>query len=322
MTPPTRDALEALAAAELAPPPQPNAAMLAARHLAEDILARHGPAVAAVLFYGSCRRDGDATGLLDLYVLTSAHQAFYGRAALAFFNALLPPNVLHWRGEAPVGPEGRAVPVRAKVAVMSLRQFERKVRADALDTTIWARFCQPSTLVHARDPAARLRVERAVAQAVETAVLWAVRLGPPAGTPADYWRGLFAHTYGAELRAERSNRPDRLLATSPGWYGPALPAALARLGLSATADGAGRLRPGPAGGWSGSWALRRACGKALNVMRLIKAAFTFDGGPDYLAAKVARHSGVTVELTDWQRRHPVLAAPLLLWRLRRRGAVR
>jgi hypothetical protein len=234
----------------------------------------------------------------------------------ALFNALLPPNVLHWRIGSPAGP------LRAKVAVMSLRGFERRVRAEAVDTTIWARFCQPCTLIHARDPVVRRRVEQAVAQAVETAALWAVRLGPPAATPAEYWRGLFAHTYGAELRAERGNRPDRILADAEDWYGPTFPAALSRLGLSTRPDEEGRLRPGLVGNWSRAWAMRRACGKALNVARLIKAAFTFDGGPDYLAAKVARHSGVTVELTPWQRRHPILAAPLLLWRLRRRGAVR
>jgi hypothetical protein len=313
---PGRDALEALAAAELSLPAEPNSAMLAARRIAADIQARHGAGVEAVLFYGACRRDGDAAGLLDLYVLTGGYRAFYGRLLPALFNALLPPNVLHWCIDGPAGP------LRAKVAVMSLRQFERRVRADSVDTTIWARFCQPSTLIHARDPVVRRRVERAVAQAVETAALWAVRLGPRAATPAGYWRELFAHTYGAELRAERGNRPDRILAGSDEWYGPALPAALSRLGLAAEMDEEGRLRPGPVGNWSRRWALRRVCGKALNILRLIKAAFTFDGGPDYLAAKVARHSGVKVELTDWQRRHPVLAAPLLLWRLRRRGAVR
>ena len=313
---PGPDALQTLVAAELALPPEPNPAMLAAQHIANDIEARHGAGVDAVLFYGACRRDGDASALLDLYVLTGRYRAFYGRMLPALFNALLPPNVLHWRIDTPAGP------LRAKVAVMSLRQFERKVRAEAIDTTIWARFCQPSTLIRARDPILRRRVEAAVAQAVETAALWAVRLGPQVATPAEYWRGLFAHTYGAELRAERGNRPDRILAGAEAWYGQAFPAALSRLGLATRPDAEGRLRPGPAGNWSRSWALRRACGKALNILRLIKAAFTFDGGPDYLAAKVARHSGVTVELTPWQRRHPILAAPLLLWRLRRRGAVR
>ncbi len=308
--------LKALVAAELAAPVEPGAAMLAARQLAKDILARHGSGVEAVLFYGACRLDNDPTGLLDLYVLTSGHWAFHQRWLPALFNALLPPTVLHWRSD------GLASPVRAKVAVLTLCQFERRLRPESLDTTIWARFCQPSTLVHARDPVAQHRVEEAVSQALTTAVLWAVRLGPPAAMPVEYWRGLFAHTYGAELRVERGNRSDRLLAASPDWYGAALALALVRLGLATAADAEGRLRPGPARHFFLSWVVRRVCGKALNVMRLIKAAFTFDGGPDYLASKIARHAGVTIELTGWQRRHPVLAAPILLWRLRRDRAVR
>ncbi|SDB74706.1 hypothetical protein [Belnapia rosea] len=316
MTPAAAAKLEALVAAELAAPAEPGAAMLAARQLTEEILARHGSGVEAVLFYGACRLNNDPAGLLDLYVLSNGHRAFHRRWLPALFNALLPPTVLHWRSN------GLAGPVRAKVAVLTLRQFERRLRPASLDTTIWARFCQPSTLVHARDPAAWHRVEQAVAQALTTAALWAVRLGPPAATPVEYWRGLLARTYGAELRVERGNRSERLLAASPGWYGPALILALARLGLATAVDAEGRLRPGRGGDFTLSWAIRRVCGKTLNVMRLVKAAFTFDGGPDYLVSKIARHTGVTIELTGWQRRHPVLAAPILLWRLRRDGAVR
>ena len=71
-----------------------------------------------------------------------------------------------------------------------------------------------------------------------------------------------------------------------------------------------------------AWAVRRAAGKPLNVLRLVKAAFTFDNGADYLAWKIERHSGFRLELSDWQRRHPILAAPRLLWRLSRRGVLR
>ena len=298
------DRLPALVAAELAFPPDPNPAMRAARLLAEDIVARHGDAVAAILFYGSCRRTGETAGLLDLYVLTTGNLAFHRRPAPALLNAVLPPQVLHWRRD---GAEG---PLRAKVAVMTLRAFERRMRPASIDTTLWARFCQPTTLVHARDEAARRRSEAAVARAVETAVTWALRLDAPTGPPAALWRHLFARTYGVELRAERGNRPDSIVATAPGWFDAVLPAALDRIGRR------------PSGNWRPAWSLRRLGGKALNIARLVKAAFTFDGGPDYLADKIARHSGMPVELTPWQRRHPVLAAPLLLWRLRRRGAVR
>jgi hypothetical protein len=70
--------LEALVAAELAAPAEPGAAMLAARQLADDILAQHQAGVEAVLFYGACRLDDDPTGLLDLYVLTRATGHFIG----------------------------------------------------------------------------------------------------------------------------------------------------------------------------------------------------------------------------------------------------
>ncbi len=63
-------------------------------------------------------------------------------------------------------------------------------------------------------------------------------------------------------------------------------------------------------------------GKALTVLRLMKGVFTFDGAVDYAAWKIERHSGITPKLSPWQRRHPILASPALLWRLYRQGAFR
>ena len=67
---------------------------------------------------------------------------------------------------------------------------------------------------------------------------------------------------------------------------------------------------------------RRIEGKLLTVARLTKAAFTFSGGIDYLAWKINRHAGTQIVITDWQRRHPLLAAVTLVPRLLRQGAVR
>ena len=70
------------------------------------------------------------------------------------------------------------------------------------------------------------------------------------------------------------------------------------------------------------WRWRRWQGKGLSLLRLAKASWTFAGGADYLAWKISRHAGVPVEFSPWERRHPLLAAPFVLWRLARRGAVR
>jgi hypothetical protein len=58
------------------------------------------------------------------------------------------------------------------------------------------------------------------------------------------------------------------------------------------------------------------------VLRLVKSAFTFEDGAAYLAWKIRRHSGVSFELTPWQRRHPILASTTLFWKIYRAGGFR
>ncbi|RME68859.1 MAG: hypothetical protein D6782_00610 [Alphaproteobacteria bacterium] len=71
-----------------------------------------------------------------------------------------------------------------------------------------------------------------------------------------------------------------------------------------------------------AWRLRALQGRGLHLARLVKAAFTFDGGIDYLAWKIARHSGVAVAIKPWHRRHPLLAGLWLFAYLRLKGAFR
>ena len=71
-----------------------------------------------------------------------------------------------------------------------------------------------------------------------------------------------------------------------------------------------------------AWSARRVQGKTLSVLRLVKSAFTFQGGVDYLLWKLERHSGVRVEATERERRHPLIYGWGLAWRLYRRGAFR
>jgi hypothetical protein len=294
----THSSVEDLVAAELARPPPPEAQALAA-----EIIRHHGDSVNAVLFYGSCRRTGDMSGLLDLYVLHNGHRAFHGRRIAALLNRLLPPNVVLLA--PPPGLQG----FRAKVAIMSERQFAARVRRTSWDTTIWARFSQPASLLYARNQQTRSRIESILSQAVWTAAFWASKLSRASDTPADVWQGLFAQTYRAEIRPERYNHPELLYSANVEWFDSTLSAARAESPTSFVCDG----KPHPPLGW----VLRRLWGKPLNLMRIMKAVFTFDGGLDYVIWKLRRHSGIHLTATAWQRRHPILAAPNLLWRLRR-----
>ena len=126
------------------------------------------------------------------------------------------------------------------------------------------------------------------------------------------WVRAFRETYAAELRAESGERARHIYLADRERYAQLASAVIAGSPPpSRSPEQAER-----------DWRHRRRLGKLLNYARLVKAAFTFDGGVDYVMWKVRRHSGVVIPVTDWQRRHPVLAAPGLAWRLYRRGAFR
>ena len=283
--------LRDLVAEELTQPVDPRVSSMA-----EGIAAKHGAASRAVLFYGSCLRQKQLEGLmLDFYLIVSDYRAAYGKSWLVAANRLIPPNVFYFEHQK----------LAAKYAVLSEADFNRLNGPETRSVSVWARFSQPSRLVWASDQAAVDRATDAVARAAPTLIAAAgIRGGEP---PLDLWRRAFALTYSAELRAERKSRASSVVDLEPERY--------ERFSHSAI-EIARTLRP------PGSWAGRRLEGKALSVLRLAKASFTFAGGADYIAWKINRHAGTKIELRPWQRRHPLLAAITLLPRLLSSGAVR
>jgi hypothetical protein len=286
---------------------------------AERLAAQAQGEAAAVLFYGSALRDEALDGLLDFYVLLDRVGAWPGSRLAALANRVLPPHV----GYAEEEIDGRRL--RAKYAVMTLARFHRAMRPQALDTTLWTRFSQPCACVYVRSGADLAQVRAAVAAACTTAAYWAAALGPSQGEPAAYWNALYARTYALELRVESSTRSDAIVAHAPARYRALLAAAWRAAGVAFDRDGdelRPRLDPPMQRTSRRRWRLRRRLGRPLNVVRLLKAALTFERGMDYVLWKVERHSGVRLAVAAWERRFPLLAAPGIYCRLRRRGLLR
>ncbi|NHN91172.1 hypothetical protein [Acetobacter sicerae] len=279
-----------------------------------------------VLFYGSLVRTltkGDTTpealaeGVLDFYVIVD-RQADWPRGRLArLANAVLPPNVEYHEHEID------GVPLRAKVAILTLAQFRRLTRPQSRDTTIWSRFSQPVRLVWVRDSGAADSLLRCVVRAVGTAARWAAELGPEHGRPEQYWEALFRRTYAAELRVEKTGRSRSLIEGEEARFSQLLTASWVAGGLEASVLSDGEIAPdiAPAEHTTAlrRWTARARLGRPLNVARLIKGAFTFTGGAQYLVWKIQRHSGIAITLTPFAERHPILCAPAVLWRLARAG---
>ncbi len=305
---PTPD-LDALVHAELAEPvtgPCPE--------LEAEIRDRYGASLEALLFYGSCLRKGSPEGVLDFYAIVGDYGSSYSSRWLALANAALPPNVFYLEKGSQ----------RAKLAVLSSRDFARAAGDGAIRPVVWARFSQPFAILHARDDEARERVERVAATAIRTAVTRGLGLLPVAAgrarfTPQELWSALFRETYRSELRTESDDSVRALYANAPERYDRLAASVLEELATSGRAqvehEGDGFVVSRAPALLSRPRRGHRILAKALGVLQLLKSAFTFSDWMPYALWKLERHTGTRLEPSERQRRHPFLFAWPLIFRV-------
>lgn len=324
MTPHGEDlaALHQLVGRELREPVRESVAWLAG-----EIAARHGEAVLGVLFYGSCLRSDSDEGMLDFWVLVDDYAAAYQNPLLAWLNRLAAPNVFFLERSH----EGRTL--RTKYGVISRRAFARGSSLAAWHPYVWARFAQPTRALCVRDTEAWDFLTTAVSEAIITMVGRLTCQLPGRGgllrfSLAAFWQQAFRRTYDSERRPEAEESIRGLYAADADRYDAAGFLAMRELAqrghfVSATAhprsfsveltpraQSAGRLR----------WRLMRPYARTLGLLRLLKTAFTFGDWVPYVLWKLERHTGRQIELSERQRRHPLIFGwPIIFPLLMRRN---
>jgi hypothetical protein len=260
--------------------------------------------------------------MVDLYVIVERYRSAYRSRFRAALNQILPPNVFYLETTA----EGRTV--RAKYAVLSLADFGRGTSRAWFHSYLWGRFAQPAAVLYCRSPEIADKVHQALGRAVVTFLSRVIPCAPERFSTRQLWLQGLSLSYRAELRAERPEKVAGLFQASADYYDritaavlPLLPYPVDRVDAVDVrfAARASRLRRF---GSRVGWRVRSVQGKLLSVIRLLKGAFTFSGGLDYILWKIERHTGVTVEVPPRLRRHPILALCVLSWRLYRKGAFR
>jgi hypothetical protein len=252
----------------------------------------------------------------DFYAIVDDYRAAYRSRALAAVNALLPPNVFY----VELGNEPEAL--RAKYGVISRGDLARACRGETRRAGTWARFAQPIAVAFARDDAARAALADACADAICTALRAGLAARPEGWQPAEsgaLWRAIFRATYSAELRPEREGASDAIYRDQSARFDARLAEAVAALlesgELARAGDGSVRARGSRAPGYS-------AAAKWIGALQLAKTALTFGDWVPYALWKVERHSGVHLEASERQRRHPFVFGWPLLYRVWRSGALR
>ena len=288
----------------------------ATRALADFLAHGFGDSTAAVIHYGSHAQRSDARpeSAHDFFVVVhdygDAYRSLadrvgtsYAPSKAALLNRVLAPNVVA------ITASGMNPPLAAKCAVLSVRDFQRACSARARDHFTQGRLFQHAQLVWTRDARSRDAVVDSLLEARTRTFDWGRAYLPPRFDVDTYCRVLLETSFGAEVRPEGPERINALLSaqreTMVRMYAELLRSLADERIL--TRDGNVYTDPAPPGPLA---RLRVRTyfkqSKFRATLRWLKYMALYDDWQDYLLRKLERRSGVHVELTERERRWPLI----------------
>ena len=285
----------------------------------QDIRKRHPGRVLGFIYYGSSLRDmEDPEKMLDFYVLVDSYRKTHKNPIRVLLNAMFPPAVYYHEMDHKT-KQGGDIKTTCKYSIMSLKAFERRCGPTAFLSTTWGRFSQPCVILFPKDETIQSRILTAREQAVRHMAAQTLSLFDEPTPTAKFWARGFMESYKTELRPESSEgRAEEIVLRYQERYDGIMEA------LYGAPDKSGAYALPQASKMTGQtkWFFRRLIGKPVAAIRIISSAFTFAGGLEYVQHKLEKHSGVRIDVTESQRKHPVLWSPYLAWKFWRKGAFR
>lgn len=284
-------------------------------HLASVLAGAGGGQVMVILLYGSHLQASapDRWSAYDFVVVVEGYGAFYRslRAAgflsrpawlLTALSYVLPPNVIAFD---PGRPDGAI----AKCAVYKASHFRRALSIRAPDHFLKGRVAQRIALAWCRGSETEVWVKDAVAKARGDIPRW-VRPYLPSGFDLErFAESMLQVSYRAEIRPEHPDRVKQVFQAQRTALMEVARSSLAaaeemgfvhlEAGEYRYVDPPGRLaRLGRSGYFV--WSKVRA------TARWAKYIFTFDDWLDYIGKKLERRAGMTIEVSERERRWPLL----------------
>ncbi|MDD5223393.1 MAG: hypothetical protein PHE84_05330 [bacterium] len=291
------------------------------RHFQE----RFGSRLQAVIFYGSCvfqetRRE---SSIYDFFLICDRYLPFYRNLKLAVFNYFLPPNIFYLELSDP--GLGR---LAGKYSVTSLPDFRHETSPRAYDTYHLGRFAKRVVLAYTRDEKVREELIAAILSAMERNIDLALPFLPPRFQQDEFILTLLGMSYRGETRMDLDTKVEELFRAETEYYrqcyGDLLRARLLERNLGEEPDGGYSLPEKP---------LRRRFQlmkarvflfqtRIRTYLRWPKYVITFDNWLDYLLSKLERSKGIRLELTERERKYPLIFCWKHFFRLKRAGKIR
>jgi hypothetical protein len=268
--------------------------------------------IAAIIFYGSLlsKLTETATSFHDFYVIIDSLAA-HRRLRDRLVGSVLPPSI-YYRTYA----DG----LRCKYCVLLRKQFQRETSAAAHDIHNMGRFSKRVALVFARDAQATELVIDGCLEAARQLVPHALALSPTRFQLDDFLRTLLSLSYLGEQRVAEDAKVEALLSAEREHYRALYGALLEEAGLSPQDGIYQQPPPSPAARRATEAFLGRS--RRRGKLRWPKYIVTVDDWLEIILAKIERHHGVRIELSERERRWPLIFGWPKYFALKRRGLVK
>jgi hypothetical protein len=304
---------EAVATRVLSPGDDPEL-----RQAVRQLVAAAGDGLDGLVFFGS-RRTGaaraNAWSAHDVFVIVPLYRPFYeamhraglsgmGVGRLCLLSRWLPPTQYLIRF-----PDS---PVRLKAAVIRTDTFHRETSPRRRDHFCIGRLFQPSRILYARDDAVRAALVDDLVCAHAETWSWSRPWLPSAFDADAFGARALGVSMSWEVRPEPPGRAEALWAAQREEQEPVFEILLRELGAR------GDLVPAP--GADGRWCRARGPGlwesfrlriyftrsMARSTTRWVKHVLSFEGWLEYILRKAHRHGGEPLELSERERRWPLI----------------
>lgn len=296
-------------------PQLPEALAPSARMLARAVIDAAADSLTGIVLYGSQlnRAEPNEHSAWDLVFIVERYGPFHRALVDAGLQSRPVPllnimgHVLPPSATSVEAGEGSAI---GKCLIVSRKHFRRALQPRSPDHFLKGRMVQRVALIWARDDRTAGAIEGWLRTARRDVLSW---VGPWLDEPFDERTlpvRMLEVSYGGELRPENESRAREIHDAQAEWldaaYSEVLEEAVADGELLRTDDGRYRFARPP-----GALA-RLGCrgyffrSKVRATMRWFKYMATFDGWLPYLVRKVERRTGEKVELTDLEKRLPLI----------------
>ncbi len=288
----------------------------------DAIVKRYADRVVGVFMYGSLLSDitATATSFPDFFVITDGYRNVFLKKRERLLAYPVPPHIYHLA----IGAEKRC-----KYNLVSFNRFDKECSNRATDIYILGRFGKRVSLVYSQNAEWQEKLVQCCLRAmtqVAKRTLYAIT------EPMDEIELTVAClniSYAGETRVEEAGQKvPKLFEAEKEFYLQVYPPLLARAAKNAShvvLSTDGRYQPIDKGLGSyfrksrARWFLFKS--RVRGILRWPKFLLTVDDWVSILLAKIERTQGIKIELSEKERRHPLIYGWKYFFRLLRQGAI-